>query len=466
MPKNRYTRAIDIPNTHAFNAGGNGGGTIVPSVEPPAQAAPGAPTNLSLSTTIERSAATASARIAATWYPPAGVAPSNYIIQWSTSSTFPDGSTSGQLSDDEATTIIGLTPATLYYVRVAAIVAGQQGAWSDTASTTTASDTTPPNAPTSQAGTFNDAGGFVVTYTPSTSANARDTEIVIYSDAAKTITYATLYNVTGRLIWTAAENLAATSGAGDPTLYAELRARSWGGIFSSAVNTGTVTKTGPAGPTISVDFTGMDAVYTITPPADTAAISFVADTGVTARRIGIVGRYVYPYDTNRLDHSGTPDPVLSYAFTVIDALNQVSAASSGTATNAAPSAPTVTLIGGQNQLVCTVTSAPAADFAAYEYVWKKDTVTVLTVESASSEQQYAAQAGDEGSHSWTCTVRQKDAFGQYSSGTTSSTVVLDALTIAYLRSGLIFTDSVGNSVATLAVLKDGVTASGGISYAA
>lgn len=465
MPgKQRYIRGIDIPLVGTFDAGSDPAGTA--SIVPPVQAAIGAPTNLALTTAIERSASTPTAQIGATWYPPAGVAPSSYLVQWSTSSSFPDPGTSGQPADAEATTIRGLTPATTYYVRVAAIVANVQGDWSATGTQLTASDTTPPAAPSGQAASFAGVGDLVITWTNPTSANFRDVEIGIYSDAIKTTTYATLYDATQRRVWTAAENLAATSGAGDPSVYVELRSRSWSSIFSSAVNTGLITKSAPTAPTISVDFTGADAVYTITPPSDAAQISFVADTAVTARQIGVVGRYVYSFDTNRLDHSGTADPSLAYSFTAIDGLKQSSSATSGTATNAAPSAPTVTLLGGQNQLVATVTSSPAADFAAYEYVWKKDGSTVLTLESASAEQQYAAQTGDEGTHSWACTVRQKDVFAQYSSATVSSTVVLDALTIAYLRSGLLFSDSVGNSVSTLAVLKDGNLASSGVSYAA
>lgn len=464
MPgKQRFVRSIDIPVAHAFDSGGDAGSTA--SIAPPVQASIGAPTNLTLSTAIEFSAVTPSARIGATWLPPAGVAPSSYIVQWSTSNTFPDPGTTGQGASSEATTMSGLIPNTLYYVRVAAVAGNVVGEWSATASITTAADTTPPSPPTSPAATFQGTGDLVITWVNPTSANFRDTEVVIKASSGGA-TLATLYNATQQQLWTVAQNLAATSGAGDGTLYVELRARSWGGIFSTSVNTGTVTKAAPTAPTVSVDFTGADAVFTITPPSDAAQISFVADTAVTARQIGVVGRYVYAFDTNRLDHSGTADPSLSYSFTAIDGLKQASSATSGTATNAAPSAPTVTLTPGQNQLVCQVTSAPAADFAAYEYVWKKDGSTVLTLESASAEQQYAAQAGDEGSHSWTCTVRQKDVFNQYSSATVSSMVVLDALTIAYLRAGLLFSDSVGNTVSALAVLKDGITASGGISYAA
>jgi hypothetical protein len=290
-------------------------------------------------------------------------------------------------------------------------------------------------------------------------------ENTIYASSGGTL-LAQVFNSTGAFIWTVAMNLYATSGVGDPSLYTTLRARSWGGIFSTAVNTGLVTKSAPTAPTISVDFTGADAVYTITAPSDAARLSFVADTGVTARTLPISNRYTYSFDTNRVDHSGVADPVLAYSFTAVDGLNQASTATTGTATNAAPAAPTVTLIGGQNQLVCSVTSAMAADFLAYEYVWKRDAATVLTQESSQAVNQYAAQAGDEGLHSWTCTVRQKDMFAQYSSATVSSAVVLDALTIAYLRAGLIYTDSISTSQAALAVLKDGDEGGTGVAYAA
>lgn len=463
MPKTRTIRSVDLPSANPFDAGPALATTA--SMAPPVQAAIGHPTNLQLTTTIERNAVTPTAQIGATWYPPAGVAPSGYIVQWSLSSSFPDPGTTGQAADGQASTIRGLTPATLYYVRVAAVAGGVTGSWSDTASITTAADTTPPDPPTSPAGTFTGIGDLIVTWVNPASANFRDVEVVIKASSGGA-TLATLYNATQQQIWTAAQNLAATSGAGDGTVYVELRARSWGGIFSTSVNTGTVTKAAPTAPGVSVDFTGADAIYTITAPSDAARLSFVADTGVTARFLPIGSRYAYTFDTNRVDHSGTADPSLAYSFTATDGLNQASSATSGTATNAAPSAPTVNLIGGQNQLVGIVTSAPAADFLSYEYVWKKDGATVLTVESAQSQAQYAAQAGDEGLHSWTVTVRQKDVFAQYSSATVSSTVILDALTVEYLREGLLYTDSVGNSIATLSVLKDDNTVSGGVSYAA
>lgn len=373
--KQRYLRSIDLPKVGAFDAGADAGGasgTLSPI--PPATPTIGAPTNLTLSTAIERNAVTPTSLISATWYPPPGVNPASYVIQWSVSSVF--ATSNGAAAASESATISGLIPSTVYYVRVAAVVASVQGDWSATATITTAADTTAPSPVTGQAASFAGGGDLVITWTNPASANFRDVEITIYESASKVTTYATLFNATGRQVWTVAQNLAATSGAGDPTLYVELRARSWGGIFSTVVTTGLITK-------------------------------------------------------------------------------------------AAPSAPTVALDGFSQLMVCSVTSTPESPYSLFEYVWKRDGSTIVTDLLSDTSDTYAAgNSGDEGNHSWTCTVRQRDAFGQYSTATVSASIALDTLTIAYLRSGLIFTDSVGNSVTTLAVLKDAITASGGISYAA
>lgn len=461
--KYRETKRIDRQPARAFGvSSADGSGLTAPPI-PPAMTPPSAPT---LSASLTYSAVTPGARIDASWS--SGLETfdgESYAVQISTDSTFAaDSVIYATQPNQQNVSIDGLRVNTTYYVRVRTIVGASGSDWGASASIATPVDTTPPAAVSGQAASFINTGDLVVTWTNPSSLNYKDTEIKIYASNGGAL-LGTFYDAVAPFVWTAAQNLAATSQVGDPSLYIELRAHSWGNVFSSAVNV-SATKAAPTAPTVTVDFTGVDAVFTITPPSDAAYLSFVADTSVTARRIAVAGRYVYPFDQNRLDHSGTPDPSLAYSFTAVDGLNQASTATTGTATNAAPAAPTVTLIGGQNQLVCTVTSAPAADFAAYEYVWKRDGVAVLTVESPSAEQQYAAQAGDEGLHSWTCTVRQKDLFGQYSTATASSAVVLDALTIAYLRAGLIFSDSVGNTQAALAVLKDAVTASGGISYAA
>jgi hypothetical protein len=470
MPKFNTMLRIDAPPFDPNAPASGSSADVVTDPAPPAMGPIDPPTDIVLSTLLSRSSASPTAIVNATWTPPDGYDTStitntlSYLIQWTTDVTWVTN-VSGQAALQASAAIDGLTTGTTYYFRVAAVYRTVQSAFSTAASIVTATDTVPPNPVTGAAASFVGTGDLVVTWTNPTSTNYKDVEVRIYASNGGTL-LATLYSATSTLFWSAAQNLAATAGVGDPSLYLDIRARSWNNIYSTSVNL-SPTKAAPTAPTVTVDFTGADAVYTITPPTDALYLSFVADTSVTARRLGVVGRYVYPFDQNRLDHSGTPDPSLAYSFTAVDGLNQASTATSGTATNAAPSAPTVTLIGGFSQLVCQVTSTAAVDFLAYEYVWKRDGSTVLTLESASAEQQYATGAsGDEGSHSWTCTVRQKDVFAQYSTATASSAVVLDTLTIAYLRAGLIYTDSVGNTVSTLAILKDNVKTVTGISYAA
>jgi hypothetical protein len=447
-------------------AGDGSGFTAPPSV--PAVIAPGAP---SLTTALTFSAVTPPARVDASWADASAYDGEVYSVAISTDSTFAVGTEISTTATNQTTiSIDNRAVGTLYYVRLRTVIGGQGSDWGPSASITTPLDTTPPAAVTSHAASFAGVGDLVVTWVNPTSANFKDVEIKIYASNGGTL-LATLYNATQQQVWTAAQNLAATSGAGDPSLYIELRSRSWGAVLSSAVNV-SATKSAPAAPTISVDFTGADAVYTLTLPTDALYISFVADTSITARRLALISRYTYTFDTNRVDHAGTADPSLAFSFTAVDGLNQASSATSGTATNFAPSAPTVVLTGAFSQLVCRITSTRAIDFSAYEYVWKRDGGTVRTLESASSEQQLeTGAAGDEGSHSWTCTVREKDVFSQYSGTTVSSAVVLDTLTIAYLRSGAYYSDDAGGTffypnTGTLAGLKDGIVATGGLNYAA
>jgi hypothetical protein len=475
MPKHTQQLRIDQPPFDP-NAPASGGATdTITDPAPPAMGPIEAPYDLLLATVLSRSSASPTAIVNATWTAPDGFDSStrsttlSYLIQWSTDPTFaaPAGA---QAAMQASAAIDGLTTGTTYYFRVAAVYSTVQSPFSTAASIVTAIDTVPPAPVTSAAASFVGTGDLVVTWVNPTSENYKDVEVRIYASNGGAL-LATLYSATSTLFWSAAQNLAATSQVGDPSLYLDIRARSWGNVYSTSVNLSPV-KSAPTAPTVTVDFTGVDAVYTITPPTDALYINFVADTGVTARRLGVIGRYVYPFDQNRLDHSGTPDPSLAYSFTAVDGLNQASAATAGTATNAAPAAPTVTLIGGFSALVCQVTSSPAVDFSSYEFVWKRDGGTVLTLESASAEQQYATgAAGDEGAHSWTCTVRQKDMFAQYSTATASSAVVLDTLTIGYLRSGAFYSDDAGGTFTppasgTLAAMKDDIKNAGGISYAA
>lgn len=356
----------------ASSAGGVDGGA------PPAPPTIPAPTGLALAVGLEQSAVTPSAYIAATWQGLETYDSETYRVQVATDSGFTAlVGTYATGQNQNSATIPHLKTSTTYYVRVQTIVGNAESDWSTSANITTGADTTVPGVPTSPAGAFAGIGDFVITWTNPTSANFRDVEITIRASAGGTI-YGTFYDATGRYVWPAAANLAATSGAGDPSLYAELRSRSWANVFSTLVNTGLITKS-------------------------------------------------------------------------------------------APSTPTVTLVkGATHVLAATISSARGVDVYQYEFVFKRDGSTVATVLTADSSAMYElSAAGDAGYHSWTVVARARDGLGQYSSSSAASgAVVVDLLTLDLLRSGLLFSDSDSNTQSALAVLKDAITASGGISYAA
>lgn len=184
-------------------------------------------------------------------------------------------------------------------------------------------------------------------------------------------------------------------------------------------------------------------------------------------------RFVWTVRENLAATANVGDPTLYVTLQARSYGNVMSVSTvNASATKSAPSAPTVTLTGGFSVLVAQVTSAAESVYSLFEFVWKRDTVAQRTKETASRDDVFETGAsGDEGSHSWTVAVRQKDAFGQYSTATTSSAVVLDALTIEYLRSGAFYSDIDNNTFTppaggTLAALKDDNRATGGVTYSA
>jgi hypothetical protein len=442
------------------------------------------PTNLVLVAALARSASTPTALINATWDPPTGVgAVEKYTVQWSTSNTFPAATTVSADTFYEGAVIDGLLTSTLYYVRVSAWAHGIQSQWSAMVPLTTGvnrvttpADTIPPAVPTAPASVFVNAGDLRTTWIEpplSGSPNLRDVEIKIWNSAAKTILYLTDFSTTGQYIFTAAMNGEATSYAYDPSLYVELRSRSWGNQFSTAVVVGTITKARPVTPSSLASSWASDAGLagpdcTITwSSQDDAAFHRLTIDGVV--RDILATRLIYTLDANRAEHGGTPDAALTISLVAVDGLKQTSATPATlTATNAAPATPTATLEqGAVSGLHATVTSVPPADFLANEFVFKRDGTTVATVVSPQASAGYPMQgAADVGYHSWTVVVRQKDLFGQFSPTVTPAAVVFEGLTLAGLRAQAAYTDSDGNTPATLAALKDGITTSGGVSYSA
>lgn len=264
----------------------------------------------------------------------------------------------------------------------------------------------------------------------------------------------------------------ADNGTPDPTLTYGIQAVDGLGQGSTTAS-GTATNAAPTTPG-SLTTSWLSDAGTAGPDC---LISWVASTGATfGYRLTIDGiardllgtRLIYTLDANRAEHSGTPDPVLTISVIARDGFQNSSAAAT-TATNAAPATPTATLTqGAVSGLHATITSTPPADFLTYEYVFKRDATTVATVLSRAQSIVYPMQgAGDDGYHSWTVVIRQQDVFAQFSATVTPSAVAFEALSLAGLRAMATYSDSLSTAPATLkAALADGVTTSGGITYAA
>lgn len=437
--------------------------TSVPPA-PPASSPIGPINNLALTPALLRSAVTPTAQINATWDPPHAFGyGGQYQIRWSESSSFPDGSTGYADAVNESARIDHLKVSTTYYVQVVRVERQVPGDWAEatTVSTATPVDTTPPAAPTSPAASFIGAGDLVVTWTNATSTNYRDAEIGIYSDSSKTIQYALIYDATGRYVWTAAQNRAATSGSPDPSVYVELRSRSWSSVFSTTVNA-SATKAPPAAPSPAVDFTGTSLNLSWTAVADASNYRLVLDG--TSRDLGTVTRFSYSLAQNASEHAGSPDPSIDWSLVAIDALGQASTAATGTAVNSAPAAPSSVGVTGFDQAIAVaITATKPADFASYTVRLTAGGSTVQTLVGVTSDNPILTKTNGAGTYQ--VGVRMVDAFGQASNETLSSSVVLDGLTIADLREAAFYVDSVGNSRTALAVLKDSTLASGGQSYA-
>lgn len=443
-----------------------GGGEVLDSTAsplPPAMPMPPAPDSLEVvSNTIGRSSAAPIALLAIRWRPPLGTAAPSYLVEVATDSGFT--AVVLRLPAAQASATLELTAATTYYIRVYAIIAGVRSSASAALSVTTATDTTPAGDPTSTAAAFIAAGDLVVTWTNPTSENLRDVEVRVWNSSGKTTLYATGYSATGRLVWTAAENRAAGSGTPDPVVYVELRSRTWAGVLGNSVVVGTITKSAPGTPAgLAADFTGPDCIITWTAATDALYYRLSIDTVAQPNIYG--GRYVYPFDANRVQHAGTPDPVLSLSLVAVDALDQTSAAATATATNAAPAAPaSVTLATGFSAFMVSVSATEPADFATYRYrlIQTLPTAADVTWDSPAPLQtrEVSAQA------TYQVGVKVMDVFGQLSTETLSSAAALDALTLADLRADVAYRDSLGTAAATLAAaLKDGDAAGSGIAYA-
>lgn len=487
MPKSRLLKRIDAKLI--AKSGGSGApssGASAPDIAPPAPPSIDPPDNLSLSTSIGSSTAAPTARISATWDAPPGVGVQGYTIQASTTAGFTAATTRTESTIVRSALIENLQPGALYYVRVAAKVQGTQGAWSSMSPLalnqnyiTTALDTIAAGVPTSVSAAWIGVGDLLVTWiNPDETIypNFKDVQVVIRAGSGGTI-YRTTYSAAGRFLYPLAWNYADTAGVGDSSLYVELKSRTFSNVLGTTVNTGLVTKSAPATPTgITQSWSGdtagnglaaADWTLKWTRADDAYRYRLSIDT-INRQMSGGADSYTLTYGLNLSEHGGTADPALAYNLVAVDGFGQISTAASGSARNYDPPTPVVVLSqGAVSTIKAVVGGTQAADFAAYEYVFKRDGSTVRSLESPSNEQDYEmSSAADAGYHSWTCVVRQKDLFGQYSATNTSGAVAFESLTLGGLRKQARYSDNLGNTEAALAVLKDGNSTSLGITYPA
>jgi hypothetical protein len=473
----RRPRRIDIKLPPS--GGGSTADTATTEPVPPSIPAPAAPSGLTVtSTALLYSAVSPQALANLSWYAPPGLTPDAYVIQWGLDSGFTSPTTRPTSGAATTAGVDGLPVGTAVYFRVAAVVRGVSGAWSNTASATMPSDTTPPAAPTSFSYIWNGlTGDLNITWTNPTSANFRDVRVRIYASNGGAL-YREEYSAAGAYTWTLAKQYTDTSGAYDPNVYVVLTSRSWGGVFSATDLTGSPGLTPPATPAgLTTSWAGdtgtaaADLLITWTRSNAVADYELtITGLGAVARRVGHTDRYLYTFDQNAAENGGAADPSLTIALKAVDALGQTSVvAASTTATNAAPpamSAPTV--FSGTSTIGLTITASTAKDLKDYEVkVYLNgggvavDTVYVTTVRPTITI--------EDGSGSYQFTVAARDLFNQV--GTTSSlTTAVDLIDwdtfIDNLRSGLLYTDSVGTAFATLSGLKDGNLATNVVTYTA
>jgi hypothetical protein len=451
--KTEALRKIDVGAGSASSGGevlSSTGSVLLPGVPTPS-----APENLTLvSNTIARSSASAMARVVISWAPP--------------DSVFTNIFYRGEIAALSAT--LDVQPSLAIWIRVSARSAAGQSPPTAALSLTTAADTTPAAQPTGLSATFIGAGDLVLTWTNPATENFRNVEVRIWDSAAKGTLLHTGDAAEAPYTWTAGQNRQAGSGTPDPSVYIELRSRTWSGVLNStSPPSATATKSAPATPTgLAVDFTGPDLVVTWTTASDAASYRLTLDGQLQPSIFG--GRYVYPFDLNRQQHGGTADPSITVSLVAVDALDQASTAAATTATNAAPGAPSsVTVVAGFSSFMATVAATEPPDFLTYRWriIQTSPAASDVTFDSRATLQTREVSAAA----TYQVGVRMVDVFGQQGSETLSSTSALDALALADLRTDLSYSDSVGNTFTapasgTLAALKDGVVGSGGVTYAA
>lgn len=458
-------RRIDQPPTRSGGAASPLGGAI--AAAPPSLPTVAAPTALAVDrTAVYRSAVTPSALANLTWRPPAGVVIEQHLVQWDDDPTFASPVTR-ETGVAGAAGIDGLPAGVTVWFRVAAVAKGGiQSPWSTAISALMPQDTTPPAAPTGVAVQWDGrSGDAAITWQPSPAANLKHYRVRILSADGGTelhvgIAAGPLYSFTREA------NRVATAGAYAKTILVRVAAVSWGNVLSSEAEVA-ATLAPPAAPTglshsWQDDPGTADATLELrwTPSAAVAGYELALDG--QACMLPAQDRYTYSLAQNRQEHSGNGDPVISYSLRARDALEQLSPPASGTATNAAPPAVTITLNAGFNTLGYTLGQHPARDADGYRVRLYRNGAEIAATRTY--ETVGLLDVANAGEGTYQADVAAVDLFGQLGPVTTSAAVELDPLTLAELRAGTIYRDDLGTTQSTLASLKDAVTTGGGVTY--
>jgi hypothetical protein len=418
----------------------------------------GAPEDLEVTDSgIQRSTQASLTYVTLAWLAPNTGQVNYYIVEYSTDSGFT--SYQRQKADIDSAIIEGLKANTLYYFRVQAVSGSRFSDYSNTVSETTPTDNTAAPDVTGLSASFNNSN-LVITWSKPISEIYKDAEIKIYN-AAGSILYETIYSGAQTYVWRAEDNIAATGGSPVTSVFIRVKSRSWNNVLSTGVTT-TASSTAPSTPVITSNWDGdtgvADEDFVLTWPTVSGADNYgltIDGNAFTTKD----NRFTYRYDTNVNQHVPTlksGDPNLVAIVFARNKLNQQSSNATLSGNNAAPNVSTLSLATntGFSQIAANVSllsNTIIQDFSHYEWALISGGLTLSSFISSTPDVIFPINA--DGTYS--VSVKAVDKFNQKSTALIASGIFIDTLTIAELRADAIYSDSVGNSANTLAILKDG-----------
>ena len=465
--KTAFVKKIDSKLTNVIGGGLPLIQTANTNAAPSVGTLPAPESLIYVSNGIVRSSQASLAYISVSWDAAPNISPDYYAVESSEDSTFTTN-VSRVTANRLSATIIDLKLNTTYYFRVQAVQGGRLSPYSATLSASTpSSDPTPSPDVTGAAANFVN-GNLVIIWSKPTSEIYKDAVIKIYN-AARSVLYGTFYSGSQQLIWTLEQNLSATSGTALTSVSIDIAGRSWYNVNSTGV-TITAASAVPSIPTsITTNWTSdngrasQDLTISWLASNDDLSYDITIDSASYTTKDN---RLFYPYTRNQADHIGTvPSGSANLAYTIKakNRLLQVSTTASGLATNTAPSSSVLSLstTGGFNQIAAQVSLLAGAIIQDFDhYNWRlavaSGDITVTQFNSTTPDVIFIVPSGG----TYTVGVNATDKFNQTSSTVTSSGIIIDALTVAQLRSEAMYTDNVGNSVTTLSLLKDDDTTTG------